>query len=61
MPMGTKILFGVVVWGLAVFVVLAFMHGATSKPTPQAPVSDQRYRKLWVVDREETLDNDRER
>ena len=47
MPVLTLILFLAVMWGLAVFIVLAFMHGATSKPTP---ITRARARHLWIVD-----------
>lgn len=64
MPLTTKLLFIAVALGLLIFVVLAFVHGATSSPAPSrlASVSPRRYRHLWVVDRdEETLDKSTER
>ncbi len=55
MPLATKLLFILIGLGLMTFLALAFMHGATSKPTPTPkriePIGRRRYDRLWVVDR----------
>lgn len=57
MPLATKLLFLAVGLGLTWFVVLAFMHGATRRPTPTRsriePIGKRRYDHLWVVDRDD--------
>ena len=61
MPLATKLLFILIGLGLMTFLALAFMHGATSKPTPARiePIGRRRYDRLWIVDKD--LDNPTER
>lgn len=49
MPTVTKLLFMLVGWGLAMFVVVSFMHGAR-RPSRNRPVTRTRERHLWIVD-----------
>lgn len=64
MPLITKLLFFAVGWGLTIFVILAFMRGATARPAPRyriEPIGRRRYNQLWIVDRDESVDTPPER